>query len=148
LFKLALDAGSMILKLKKAQKIQIQCSNSVAQILRPILNKQQPFDRDKEHFWVLGLTTSNHIKYIDLVSIGSIKGTVVEPREIFRNAIHKAVTSIVIAHNHPSGNLKPSKSDIDITLKLREAGKIIEIKVLDHIIISNKGHYSFEDEGI
>jgi DNA repair protein RadC len=64
----------MVFKLIKSQKIRIECSKSVVQILKPILNQQQPFDRDKEHFWVLGLSTSNIIKYIDLVSIGSIRG--------------------------------------------------------------------------
>jgi DNA repair protein RadC len=139
----------MILKLTKEQKNKkIDSANAVFKLIKPILKKQHKFDQEKENFWVIGLSTSNQIKYIDLVAIGSIKGVVAEPREIFRNAIHKGVTTIIAVHNHPSGNLKPSEADKKITEKLREAGKIIEIKLLDHVIITDGGYFSFEEEGL
>ena len=108
------------------------------------------FDRDKEHMIVLGLKRNCQLKFIDVVSVGSLTGTVVSAREVFRRAIHLATHSLLIAHNHPSGNTNPSVSDQQITKRLREAGVIIDILLLDHIIYSideTEGYYSFADEG-
>jgi DNA repair protein RadC len=122
--------------------------DKVYEVLLSIRQNLEPFEFDKEYFYVFGLTRRNTIRYIDLVSIGSMTGTVAEPREIFRMAIHKAVGGgIVIAHNHPSGNLNPSQADIRLTQKIRESGNIIGIKLIDHIIFSDEGFYSFANEG-
>lgn len=111
--------------------------------------KLHPFEKDKEYFWVMGITRRNTVRYIDLVSIGSMTFTVAEPREIFRQAIHQAVGGgIIIFHNHPSGNIQPSDADIKLTRKVKEAGRIIGIQLIDHIIFSDEGHYSFANEGM
>lgn len=121
----------------------------VFKLLLDIRKDLHPFEHDKEYFYTIGLSRSHHIRYIDLVSIGTISGTVVEPREVFRMAIHKAVgAGILMAHNHPSGNLTPSEEDKKITKLIKDAGKIIRIPLMDHIIFSNEAFYSFVSEGM
>jgi DNA repair protein RadC len=81
------------------------------------------------------------------VSHGGISGTVVDPKRVFKTAVEQGASGIILCHNHPSGNLNPSQQDLDITRKLVAAGKLLEINVLDHIIVSIQGYYSFADEG-
>lgn len=137
----------MLEKLKKHQKVRVNTCLVVFGIMKGILRSKTPFDRDKEHFWVILLNRRNTIKFIDLVSIGSMTGTIAVPREVFRMAIHKAAASIIIVHNHPSGEVEPSESDKLITRQLRDAGKIIQIELMDSIIISEEGFYSFANSG-
>jgi DNA repair protein RadC len=121
----------------------------VAFILGSVLKSEGTVDRDKEHFWTIGLNTRNVVKYVELVSLGTINASIVHPREVFRTAIYKAVTSIVIGHNHPSGNPEPSEEDLKLTRRLVEAGKVVGIDVLDHTIIGSGGQfYSFKERGI
>lgn len=105
-------------------------------------------DLNYEEFWIIYLNRQNKILGKEKISAGGISGTVADIRIIFKNAIDRLSSSIILAHNHPSGNLKPSEADIALTKKLREAGKIIDILVIDHIIVSNMGYYSFADEGM
>lgn len=100
-----------------------------------------------EEFHVLFMNRANKIIQTERISIGGITGTVADSRVIFNFAIRYNAVSIILCHNHPSGNLKPSDQDIDMT-KTVEAGKMLDIKVLDHIIVSEKGYYSFADEGL
>ncbi len=95
----------------------------------------------------MGLKRNRHFKYLDLVSVGTLSGTVVHAREVFRRAITNASDSIIIAHNHPSGNIKTSCADNTITQSLKEAGKIIGIKVLDHIVFCGDDFYSYAENG-
>lgn len=104
-------------------------------------------DREKEHFFVIGLKRNRHLKYIDLVSMGTLSGTLVHAREVFRRAITSATDSIIIAHNHPSGNMRTSNADDEITKSIIEAGKIIGIEVLDHIIFCENEFYSYAENG-
>lgn len=98
----------------------------------------------KEHFFVFYLDTKNQeIKY-EIVSIGTINSSLVHPREVFEPAVKNLACQIIIAHNHPSGCLEPSKDDIELTERLFKAGEILGIEVLDHIIISKDGYYSFK----
>src|SRR3990167_8030274 len=122
----------------------------IAEIIRTILSKESEFDQQKEHFWVLGVNVKKVIQYIELVSLGSLSESIVHPRETFRFAILKGVASIFIVHNHPSGDVEPSKEDMTIKERLTKAGEIIGIKLLDHIIIGNGNpcHKSFRDSGI
>lgn len=139
----------MIVKLHdETLKTKIKSANDAYTILRKTLLTQDAIDQDKEHMIVLGLMRNNNIKFIDIVSIGTLTGTLVHPREIFRRAIIHAVSSIIVAHNHPSGNKQPSQEDIVVTKKLREAGKIIEIELTDHIIFTHEEFYSFANEGM
>ena len=113
-------------------------------------NYMQPFleDLSYEEFWVIYMNRSNRIIDQLKVSQGGISGTVIDIRIILKHAIEKLASTIIICHNHPSGNLQPSKSDIQITSKLKEAAKLHDIELLDHLIISDKNYYSFADEGI
>jgi len=102
---------------------------------------------DQEHFIVINLDGEHKIISTNIVSIGLANSTLVHPREVFRKAIVENSIAIIICHNHPSGSLEPSGDDIEITNKIKNAGKIIGIEVLDHIIISKRGFYSFLEEG-
>ena len=129
----------------KAPPSVITKPDKVADILLEILSSESEIDRDKEHFWVIGLNARNAIKYVDLVSLGDLNSSIVSPRETFRLAIMKGVASIIVAHNHPSESLKPSDQDIKITKMLKDAGEILRIKVLDHVIIAGDGTYCSMD---
>jgi DNA repair protein RadC len=82
------------------------------------------------------------------ISEGGVSGTVADPKIIFKMALEELASGVVVAHNHPSGNLQPSQSDIDLTKKLKEAGKFLEVQLLDHLIIAGNKYYSFTDEGV
>jgi DNA repair protein RadC len=139
----------MLIKLNKNQRIQIKRSDEIYAIINDILNKRQAVDRDKEHLFGVGLRTNNTIKYIDLVSMGSLNGTVVCGREVFRVAILKSAWGIILLHNHPSNNPEPSSADKKITREMVQAGKYLSIPVLDHIIVtSDCGYFSFLDKGL
>lgn len=138
----------MNVKLNKGQKIQVNRSEDVFKILKQILLAESVVDRNKEHLWVIGLTNSHVIKYIELVSLGTLNATLVEPMEVFRLAVMKGVKRIMVAHNHPSENLNPSKEDLDINKRLKASGEILGITLLDHLIISETKHISFIEEGI
>ena len=121
---------------------------TAADVLHAILAAEPEIDRDKEHFWVMGLNTKHVIQYVDLVSLGTLDACLVHPREVFRLAITKGVTAVICGHNHPSGNTEPSQHDINITERLRAAGELLGIHVLDHVIVANDGgYYSMVQEG-
>ncbi len=105
-------------------------------------------DLPHEEFWTIFLDRANHIIKSCKITSGGISGTVVDQRLIFKMAMDNFSSSIILAHNHPSGNLKPSQQDIALTNKLRDAGKLLDIAVHDHIIIAGKSYFSFADEGI
>lgn len=126
----------------------IKNPESLAIILRDILNAEELIDQDKEHFWTIGLNSKNNIKYIELVSLGILNASVIAPRETFRLGIMQAVAGIIIAHNHPSGEATPSKQDKEVTNSLKEAGKILGIPLLDHIIITKTDLFSFAQNGL
>jgi len=98
-------------------------------------------DLGKEHFWVVGLNTQLQIRYVDLISMGSVYFTIVTPIQVYQTAICKGVCDLVLAHLHPSGDKTPSKKDIETTKKLIEAGEILDITVHDHIILAPDGSY-------
>lgn len=104
-------------------------------------------DLNHEEFWVMLLSRSNEVMDKQKVSSGGVSGTVADARIIFKSAIQRLASAIVLVHNHPSGNLKPSQSDINLTKKLKEAGELLDIAVLDHVIVADSGYYSFADEG-
>ena len=104
-------------------------------------------DKTHEEFWILLLNRKNEIIKKKLVSTGGVSGTLVDPKIVFKTALDNLASSIVMVHNHPSGNLKPSKADINLTRKLIDSGKMIEIPVIDHLIFSDNGYFSFADEG-
>lgn len=120
----------------------INNSADAANYLRPILQHLQ-----KEVFGVVYLNQANKILHFEIISQGGITGTVADPRIIFKNAFTHNATGIVLTHNHPSGSLKPSTADVQLTEKIKAAAAFMEIRLIDHIIISENGYYSFSDEG-
>jgi len=135
----------MIIK-RRIKETDINNPEVVSQVFHAILQAEHITDREKEHFWVMGLDGRHHVKYIELVSLGILTNALVHPREVFRLAIMEAIEAIIVCHNHPSDSIEPSESDIMTTKRLTEAGKIIGIKLLDHIIIANESteNYSFQ----
>ncbi|NJK83309.1 MAG: DNA repair protein RadC [Saprospiraceae bacterium] len=105
-------------------------------------------DLPHEEFWILLLNRSNCVLQREQISLGGTAGTVVDAKIVFKKAIQGQASSIILVHNHPSGNLTPSQADIGITKKLKVAGEMLDIAVLDHLIIAEKGYYSFADEGL
>ena len=121
---------------------------AIANICKSLLAADQAIDQLKEHFWVFGLNSQNYIQYIDLVTLGILTSTSIHPREVFRLAIWKGVHAIIVAHNHNSCNAQPSRADIDTTEKLKAAGEVLGIPVLDHVIVAQEGDfYSFQVQG-
>ena len=105
-------------------------------------------DKPYEEFWILLLNRGNRLVRKECISEGGISGTVVDPKKIFKVALDYHATGIILGHNHPSGNTKPSESDIRITNKIVEAGKLLEVSVLDHIIVTDGDFFSFSDNGM
>jgi len=133
----------MIIKVK--EKERIKDPGAIAKTFWDVLKTEDTIDRDKEHFWAVGVTSRNAIKYVELVSLGTLNQSLVQPREVFRLAIRKGVANIFVVHNHPSGDPEPSEDDRKVTERLAEAGEILGIKLLDHVIIGKKTFYSFEE---
>lgn len=126
---------------EKRQKIS--SSRSAFEIFYPYLG-----DLNHEEFWVLYLNRANEVIGKENVSKGGISGTIVDPKVVFKAAVQFPASAIVLGHNHPSGQLKPSEADRQLTKKLKEAGNALDIPVLDHLIIGDGNYYSFADEGI
>jgi DNA repair protein RadC len=118
----------------------------VYRLLQAILTLESEEDQDKEHFWVLMLDVRQQLKTLDLISLSILSAALVHPREIFRRAITQGCASIILAHNHPSGQPEPSADDLDITQRMEKAGEILGIEVLDHIIVASNGYYSFKEQ--
>ena len=127
---------------------KIESPEELYEIMQRILKREQKTDRDREHFWTISLNNANTVLNIELVSMGSVNATVIEPMEVYSIPLQKRATRIILVHNHPAGTLKPSKSDKDITNKLIQAGRILHIEVLDHIIITEESFYSFTQSGL
>ncbi|MEQ9286038.1 MAG: DNA repair protein RadC [Cyclobacteriaceae bacterium] len=122
---------------------KIQHSSHIYDLMKPEL-----LDLDHEEFWVVFLNRANRVVKKEALSSGGISGTVVDSRLIYKRAFEELASAIIIIHNHPSGNLKPSQSDVELTKKMSAAGKILDIPVLDHIIFTNHGYFSFADESL
>ncbi|HCQ14245.1 DNA repair protein RadC [Flavobacterium sp.] len=121
----------------------INSSKAVFEIMQPIIG-----ELPHEEFWILYLNNSNKVIHKAQLSKGGITGTVVDSRIVFKTAFEQNATSIILTHNHPSGKLAASQADIEITKRLKLAGEQLEILILDHIIITETGYYSFQDDGI
>jgi DNA repair protein RadC len=131
--------------IKPSKRISVTNSADAERVLRRIWCKPVEL---RECFYALFLNRANKVLGYFLVSVGGITGTVVDPRCIFQAALKASATGILLAHNHPSGNPTPSDADIELTRKLKEAGKILEITVLDHLILMPEGYTLMADEGM
>ncbi len=139
----ALELGRRRKETFSPEKVQVSTSIDVYESI-----VSQFRDLNHEEFWIIVLNRANKITSNHLVSKGGQAGTIADPKIIFNIALENHAASIILAHNHPSGNLKPSQADLDLTRKLRSAGKLLDIPVLDHLIITDFGFLSFADEGI
>jgi len=122
---------------------KISSSNSVFEILQPVIGELQ-----HEEFWILYLNNSNKVIEQFQISKGGITGTLVDVRITLRKALELGAVSLILAHNHPSGNLNPSEADKQLTSKLKTAAESLDIKILDHLIVTEKSYFSFADEGM
>lgn len=139
--------AALQLAIKKEEElietIQIKSSKDIAGFLK---NKLQ--DEPTENFMVVYLNQNGKILYHQVHTYGGMTSTVVDVRPIMRTALEQRAVSMILCHNHPSGNLKPSQQDKNITNKIKQAAKLFDVNVLDHVIVSNEGYYSFADEGL
>ncbi|MEO8762754.1 MAG: DNA repair protein RadC [Ginsengibacter sp.] len=139
----ALELGRRRQATSFLSKTFVRSSNELAEYLKTTL-KDYPY----EVFGVVYLNKGNKINHFEIISKGGMTSTVVDPRIIFKKAFEVEATSIVLCHNHPSGSLKPSRQDEDLTHKIKAAAKYLDIQVIDHLIVSDEGYFSFADEGI
>jgi DNA repair protein RadC len=133
-------------KVKASERAQITSSKDAYELL------MQLWDENKiefvEQFKVLFLNKANKVLGVYDVSTGGISGTVADPRIIFVAALKSNCAGIIVSHNHPSGNLKPSRQDEELTQKIKNAGQLLDIKLFDHVIVTNETYFSFADEGL
>ena len=139
----ALELGRRRQAAASFEKPVVRESGEIANYLQALLK-----DHNQEVFAVVFLNRANRINHFEIISQGGMTGTVADPRVILKKALEQQAVSLILCHNHPSGNLKPSRADEDLTMKIKEAAKYLDIRVLDHIIVSEDGYYSFADEGI
>ncbi|CAM1365064.1 DNA repair protein [Tenacibaculum litoreum] len=138
----------MDIKLTEQEKIKILNSDDIYGIMQKILLRESKIDQNREHFWVIGLENNNRILFIELISLGTINATLVEPMEVFSLALQKRAVKIMLCHNHPSGELTPSDNDKNLTDRLIQVGIIVNTHVIDHLIISDKSYLSFANTGL
>jgi len=139
----AMELGQRRIQSDIKKRPQIRTSEDAHKIISHTIK-----DLEYEEFWILLLNRSNEVIAKKEISKGGVSGTVVDAKLVFNEALKQLASSIILCHNHPSGNLKPSQADIDLTRKIKAAGKTLDISVLDHLIVSEKGFYSFADEGM
>jgi len=139
----ALEIGRRRQTWSPIQKQVINSSNEIATFLQSKFK-----DLQHEVFAVIFLNQANKINHFEIISKGGVTGTVADPKIIFKKALEENAVSIILCHNHPSGSIKPSRADEELTSKIKEAARFLDIKVLDHLIVSDAGYFSFADEGI
>jgi DNA repair protein RadC len=139
----ALELGKRRHFSRDIEKLKVGSSKDVFEIMQVQIG-----DLEHEEFWVLYLNNSNKVIVKEQISKGGITATVVDIRLLFKRALELTSVGIIVCHNHPSGKMEASSSDKDLTQKMKQAGKTLDIKLLDHVIISEKAYFSFADEGI
>ncbi len=140
----ALELSKRKLAGKPRQKTWIRTAREASDWLRPLLA-----DQPCENFYTLFLNQANRLLHHECISRGGLTSTTVDPRIVFRIALHYKSTRLILAHNHPSGNLRPSRADISLTRKMKDAGKMLDIQIVDHIILADGGGYfSMEEDGL
>ena len=139
----ALELGRRRKEADAPARTTITCSRDIYNLVRPNL-----MDLPHEEFWVILLNRANVVMRKVAVSQGGVAGTVADPKMIFKEALEQLASSVILVHNHPSGNRQPSAADLALTKKLRQAGDFLDLPVLDHLIYTDHGYYSFADEGV
>ncbi len=139
----ALELGRRRKDTKKTKKKKITCSADAYEVVKPKL-----LDLRLEEFWVILQDRAGHVIKLELISKGGVSGTIVDTRPILKSAIAHLASTLILVHNHPSGNLRPSAADIKVTKRISEAAKLLDMQVNDHLIVTDDGYYSFADEGM
>lgn len=139
----ALELGLRRKEVKEDDKTQISSSSDIFKLMHSTFAHL-----NHEEFWILLLNRSNHVLAKHLISKGGQAGTVADPKIIFKTALQHNAAGIVLMHNHPSGNLKPSADDIKITKDMSHTGNLLSLYIIDHLIFTDNGYYSFKDEGV
>jgi DNA repair protein RadC len=138
----------MNIALKPADKKKKLNASDMYEIMQKILLRENRIDRNREHLWTICLDTADKLLNIELVSMGSINKTIIEPMEVFSVPLQKRAVKLIIVHNHPSGQIMPSAADKDVTDRLIQCGLILNVPVADHLIIAEKTYYSFAESGL
>jgi len=139
----AMELGRRRAGVQHSDKVAVKSSETVYKLFHPLMG-----DLEHEEFWLLMLNRANRVLGKYKVSQGGLSGTVIDTRIILKKALDNLSSSIIVCHNHPSGNKQPSDADVKITRKLKKAAEMLEIKLLDHVIIADKSYFSFADEGL
>jgi DNA repair protein RadC len=138
-----MEGGTMIYL--KDSKIKVTSARDVAKVFQDIFAVEDTIEQEKEHYYVMHLNIRNQVMMVELVTIGVLSSSLVHPRETFRRAISAGSAAIILAHNHPSGEVDPSDEDIKVTKTMFEAGELLGIQMLDHIIFTKDSYFSFRD---
>lgn len=139
----ALELGRRRKEVEVPKRVKIVSSGAAHAVLLPYFQ-----DLAHEEFYCLFLNRNNQVLQVKQISIGGVEGTFVDPKMIFKYGIDLAASGIILAHNHPSGNLKPSESDLKLTKRIKQVGEMLEMPVLDHLIVTDNGYFSFADQGV
>ena len=131
---------------KPSERPKIGCSKDACQILRD--NWSEGSIEHREEFRIILLNRANKVLGVFLVSVGGFAGTICDPKVVFQAALKANASSIILSHNHPSGNLQPSGADLELTKKLKKGGELLELAVLDHLILTQEAYLSMADEGL
>ncbi|MBM2820565.1 MAG: repair protein RadC [Candidatus Berkelbacteria bacterium] len=142
-FEIARRIENQEIEQSKLKKFTLSSPKDIVKLAKPILK-----DKKKEYFLVFPLDSRNQIMKEEIISIGTLNANLVHPREVFKQTIANNAVSMVIVHNHPSGDINPSDEDIEITKQLIDAGNILGIQIVDHVILNNNHHFSFKDNHI
>lgn len=138
----------MNIRLSKAELKKIANGQALYEVLQKVLARENIVDRGKEHLWIAGLDNKQHLQLLELVSLGNNWRTTADPMAIFSFSLQKGCKQIIMAHNHPSGMLEPSESDLKATEVILTVGKFLKCPLYDSMIISETGYYSFREQGI
>lgn len=139
----ALELGRRLASLAPLDRTAVRSPDDIAALLLPRFRYES-----RESFVAVLLSTKNHVLKTSVISVGSLNASIVHPRELFREAINASAAAVIVAHNHPSGDPTPSPEDITLTRKLVEAGNILDIPVLDHVVLGDGKYVSFKEKGI
>lgn len=139
----ALELGRRRKEQDRPQRTRITSSRDAYEEIKPHL-----LDKPHEEFWILLLNRANEVIRPVQISSGGVSGTVADPKLIFKKALEQLASALILVHNHPSGNLNPSQADKDLTRKLKDAGRLLDIPILDHLIFTDRTYLSFADEGL
>lgn len=143
-----LETPTMNVRLTKDQKIKVLNSADIYAIMQQVLLRENKIRRNQEHFWVVGLNHNNKILFVELIGLGASNRVNADPPDVFRMAIYKLASKLILVHNHPSGSHEVTDADITFTDHMLKAGKLIKVEVLDHLVITETNYTSFADQGV